>query len=187
VKFDFLVEKILKNKTYVIVSGLHGDEPAGNLALEPFKKLPHVRIFSKINPTPKRRYQGKDLNRHFDDEDKTDLSDQLLFQILELKPDLVISLHEDNEASGLYAYCSPDIKNKVQKILKKSSFRLAKRVHSDKTEKGVITHGKQPYKGSLERALRRRGISYCTLETPSSEDLKKRILCLKSLLKDLIR
>ena len=36
-KFDFLVEKILNKKTFVIVSGLHGDEPAGNKAAEYFK------------------------------------------------------------------------------------------------------------------------------------------------------
>lgn len=185
-KFDFLVEKIFKNKTYVIVSGLHGDEPAGNLALEPFKNLPNVKIFSHINPTTKRRYQGKDLNRQFDDKDKTDLSDQLLSQILELNPDLVISLHEDDEVSGLYAYCSPEIKNKVQKVLKNSPFRLASRAHSDKTEAGVITRGKQPYRGSLERALKKRKIPYCTLETPSSENLEKRVSCLKTLLWGLI-
>lgn len=186
-KFDNLVEMILKSKNYVIISGLHGDEPAGNLAADYFKNLPNVFVFSNLNKTHKRRIDGKDPNRHFDTKDTYDFQDELLSKIEKIKPTLVICLHEDDEVDGVYAYSYPDIKNKVISALSKSKISLANSAHGDKTEDGVITQGNQPYKGTLERALRRRNIPYCTLETPSaSEDIEKRTKTLIAIVNELI-
>ena len=63
-KFDFLIENLLNKKTFVIVSGLHGDEPAGNIAAQFFTNKKNVHVISNINCTNKRRMNGKDLN-HF--------------------------------------------------------------------------------------------------------------------------
>lgn len=180
--FNFLIEKFLDKKTYVIISGLHGDEPAGNEAANFFKNQPNILIFSNLNPTKKRRYDGKDLNRHFDTNDKNDLQDKLLAKIEKLKPYMVISLHEDDEVDGLYAYCSSEIESVIKNALKKSNFKLANSAHNDNTNDGVITNGDQPYKGTLEKALKRRNILYCTIETPSKENFEKRVDCMKKII-----
>jgi hypothetical protein len=101
--FNFLVEKLLNNKTFVIISGIHGDEPAGNAASEYFKNQKNVYVISNINKTNERRVDGKDLNRHFDTPDDNDLQDKILLKIEELNPSVVISLHEDDEVDGVYA------------------------------------------------------------------------------------
>lgn len=186
-KFDFLVEKLLNNKTFVIISGIHGDEPAGNAASEYFKNQKNVYVISNINKTNKRRVDGKDLNRHFDTPDNNDLQDKILLKIEELNPSIVISLHEDDEVDGVYAYCSPDIEDHVKSCMNNIDLNISKTAHGDKTNGGVITNGKQPYKGTLERALRRRSISYCTIETPSDkENFQKRVDCLKNIVHNLI-
>jgi predicted deacylase len=179
--FDFLIEKHSGNKTFVIISGIHGDEPAGNKAAEYFKNQKNVYVISNINKTNKRRVDGKDLNRHFDTPDNNDFQDRLLLKIEELNPSIVISLHEDDEVDGIYAYCSPDLEEHIKNCLSEVDIKILKQAHGDETNDGVITNGKQPYKGTLERALRRRNISYCTIETPSKENFEKRVDCLKNI------
>jgi len=130
---------------------------------------------------------GKYLNRHFDTPDENDLQDKILLKIEEMNPSIVISLHEDDEVDGVYVYSSPDLEEYIKKCLDGIDFKILKNVHGDKTDDGVITNGKQPYKGTLERALRRRNISYCTIETPSkNENLKKRVDCLKKIVFNII-
>ena len=86
-KFDFLIENLLNNKTFVIISGLHGDEPAGNKAAEYFKNQKNVHVISNINTTNKRRVDGRDLNRHFDDKGNSDeIQEDIISQIEELNP-----------------------------------------------------------------------------------------------------
>lgn len=184
--FDFLIEKFLKNKTYILISGLHGDEPAGNKASSFFKNLKNILVFSNINPTNKRRYDGKDLNRHFDKNNDDGLQDKLLTKIEKLNPYLVISLHEDDEVDGLYAYCSPEIKDKIKDVLKRSNFKIAKIAHKDETDCGVIVNGEQPYDGTLEKALKRRNIMYCTIETPSKENFEKRVDCMRKIVHNIV-
>jgi predicted deacylase len=187
-KFDFLVENLLNKKTFVIISGIHGDEPAGNKAAEFFKNQKNVYVISNINKTNKRRLDGKDLNRHFDTPDDNDLQDKILLKIEELNPSVVISLHEDDEVDGVYAYCSPGLESKVSSCLSDINLSLANSAHGDKTKNGVIINGKQPYKGTLERALKRRNISYCTIETPSKEEnFENRVDCLKNIVHNLIK
>jgi predicted deacylase len=184
--FDFLIEKHSGNKTFFIISGIHGDEPAGNKAAEYFKNQKNVYIISNINKTNKRRVDGKDLNRHFDTPDNNDFQDRLLLKIEELNPSIVISLHEDDEVDGIYAYCSPDLEEHIKNCLSGIDIKILNQAHGDKTNDGVITNGKQPYKGTLERALKRRNISYCTIETPSKENFEKRVDCLKNIVSNII-
>lgn len=173
-----------KEPTFLIISGLHGDEPAGNLAAKYFKNLKNVRVWDSINPTHRRRFQGKDINRHFEEKGEGEIQKSIEEQIEVLKPTVVISLHEDDEVSGVYAYCSPELKEKVCGCLKESGIKIVSSVHGDKTEEGVIVSGKQPYRGTLERFLKRRGILYFTLETPSSlYHLKKRTLIMIQIIK----
>jgi len=188
-KFDFLIENLLNNKTFVIISGLHGDEPAGNKAAEYFKNQKNVHVISNINTTNKRRVDGRDLNRHFDDKGNSDeIQEDIISQIEELNPSMVIDLHEDDEVDGVYAYCSPELENIVKSCLCDIELDVAKSAHGDKTNHGVIVNGKQPYKGTLEKALVKRNIPYCTVETPSNiENFEKRVDCLKQIVHNLIK
>jgi hypothetical protein len=184
-EFDKVVHRFLT--PYVIVSGLHGDEPAGNYAAEYFKKYSNVKVFSNLNKNQTRRKNGKDLNRHFDTEDQGVMQKNLLNEIEKINPLLVISLHEDNEANGMYAYCSVEIFKKIQNIFKNCNVPLENKIHGDQTKDGVIVNGKQPYPGTLERALKRRNISYCTLETPSSKmSIEERVKILVFIVKSIL-
>jgi predicted deacylase len=178
---------VLNKNKIIIISGLHGDEPAGNIAAKFFENLQNVYVISDINSTNKRRMDGRDLNRHFDTPDENDIQDKIILGIEKMNPKLVISLHEDDEVDGVYAYCSPDLEECLKQCLEGIDISVLKNAHGDKTDGGVITNGNQPYKGTLERALRRRNISYCTIETPSSEkSLEERVICLKQIVNNII-
>ena len=179
---------IKKEPTFLILAGLHGDEPAGNLAAKYFKDFKNVWVWDSINPTSRRRFQGKDLNRHFEEEGEGEIQKSIEEQIEVLNPTVVISLHEDDEVLGMYAYCSSELKEKVCGCLKEGGIKIASSVHGDKTEEGVIISGKQPYRGTLERFLKRRGILYFTLETPSSfYPLQKRVQVMVRVLKEFLK
>jgi predicted deacylase len=169
----------------VIVSGIHGDEPAGNIAAKYFEGKDDVIVLSDINQTGKRRLGSQDLNRHFD-QDGQDLQNSILSYIESLNPQLVISLHEDDNARGVYVYCSSNISDQIKKILLKYNLPLAKSAYGDKTDNGVIDNGNQPYRGTLERALEKRNIPYCTIETPLHLDLGQRVNIFKKLVSELI-
>lgn len=175
--FEKLLEKIIEkdNIKAVIISGIHGDEPAGNYIADHFKERPDVFVISNINPTGKRRYHGVDLNRHFDTEDISPIQKIILKTIKEKNPHIVIDLHEDDHRLDIYAYSSVDVKNEIQEALKSTKKHIPKYVQQDKTDRGVITHGKRPHKHTLERTLAKMGISYCLLETPTRKELKERV------------
>lgn len=101
--------------TVYVSAGIHGDEPAGSMAVlelverDAFPQDFHVLLCPALNPgglaTGSRGNRaGRDLNR-----------DYLLFQSLETAahsrwlsrqpvPDLFVSMHEDWETSGFYFY-----------------------------------------------------------------------------------
>jgi len=188
-KFDQLVESILVSASgpTVIVGGIHGDEPAGNIAAKSFKGRSGVVVFSDINKTGHRRLKGVDPNRHFDQDDSLPEEDKLLEDIIALKPRLVIALHEDDSTDEVYAYCSPGMKDKLQAVLAKLDVPLAKSAIGDKADKGVITDGHLPTKGTLERALRKRDIPSCTIETPSAKMfLEERVSIHKKVVESLL-
>jgi len=160
----------------VLVGGIHGDEPAGNIAAKKFKGRKDVVVIADVNTTGERRLDGVDPNRHFDKKDSLPIEDEILSKIEALQPRLVIALHEDDTTEEVYAYCSPGMKDKVQAVLAELGVPLAKSAIGDRADKGVIVRGHLPTAGTLERALRKRDIPSVTIETPvKSYDLKKRV------------
>jgi len=169
---ESLYEKV--SSPIVVVGGIHGDEVAGTIAADRFKGKEGIYVISHVNKTGKRRDGSIDLNRHFDQKDSVEKEDRILNKILSLKPRVVIALHEDCDGSGIYAYCNPEFKEKLKDILASIHAPKAKSACGDKTEDGVISFGHLPTKGTLERAMRKRGIPYCTLETPMDWDKNER-------------
>lgn len=186
-KFDDLYNKYV-NQSVLLVGGIHGDEPAGNLAAKEFIGFKNINVLWDINKTGKRRLHGVDPNRHFDLNDELPEEENILKTIDILKPSLVIAMHEDDTTDQVYAYCSPDMKEKVQAVLAELNVKLAKSAIGDKTDKGVITRGHLPTKGTLERALRKRGISSVTIETPVKVyDLEERVSLQVKIVKGLLK
>ena len=177
-KFDILVESILATTEgpVVLIGGIHGDEPAGNIAAKRYKGKENIVVIADVNPTGKRRLDGVDPNRHFDKKDSLPIEDEILAKIEEVQPRLVIALHEDDTTDEVYAYCSPGMKDKVQAVLAELDVPFAKSAIGDKTDKGVIVRGHLPTAGTLERALRKRDIPSVTVETPvKSYSLEERV------------
>ena len=177
-KFDCLVESLLQqvDNPVVIIGGIHGDEPAGNIAAKKFEGRKDVIVIADVNTTGKRRLDGVDPNRHFDKDDSLPIEDEILSKIEAIQPRLVISLHEDDTTDEVYAYCSPGMEDKVKAALKSLDVPLAKSAIGDKTDEGVIVRGHLPTVGTLERALRKRDIPSVTIETPvKSYDLEERV------------
>ncbi len=156
--------------TIVLVTGIHGDEPAGSLVTD----IPtDIQVVGPVNNTGKRRKNGVDLNRHFDGSNSE--SDRVLSQVLKASPALVITTHEDDEVDSVYAYASPDMAETAKQVLRVVTGDIAAKAHADVTDDGVITGGRQPYAGSLERACEQRGIPYVCVETPKSMPIKERV------------
>ena len=194
-KFTRLIQEVLQNqykytKEYtgniVIVGGIHGDEQAGNIAANSYKNTPGIIVINNINTTGHRRLNGKDFNRHFDKNDSSKLNNSILERIVECNPTIVIDLHEDVDARGVYAYCSKDLSEKVKDILQQYKLPLAKTACGDKVTKGVVDKGHLPTKGTLEKACSIRNIPYCTFETPTSWPLKERVRVLKLLVDSIL-
>jgi len=181
--FYDMVMKHLRNRNQhektaadtVIVSGIHGDEPAAAIAGRQLasKGLPVVDVG---NHSGKRTDHGIDLNRHFDDANKPPKLVSALRKLVALHPKQIIDLHEDNDAHGAYAYASHDIADRVrQKLNAGKALGQAKSVKGDKAVQGVITDGKYPPKGSIEKVMENKGISYTTVETPTNVPLSERV------------
>jgi len=156
----------------VIISGLHGDEPAGNEAAKCFRGIEGIAVIRNINKTGKRRDGRVDLNRQFGrGNNKTD---RILDVIKRKSPGVVISLHEDYDGEGVYVYCSSELSGLLKDILPKLNVTLVKSAYGDRAENGVITNSKDPYPGTLEQALDRMNIKHCTIETPTKWGYEER-------------
>lgn len=179
-------QKYLLKESIVIVSGLHGDEPAGNVASKEFKGMEGITVIRNINNTGKRRDGKCDLNRQFE-KGTSDKADLILKAILKRNPKLVISLHEDFDGQGVYCYCSEGIASILKDILPKLNVKLVKSAYGDKAENGVITNSNAPWPHTLEQALDKRHIEHCTIETPTKLDLEERAKIHTTIVRELLK
>jgi protein MpaA len=114
-----------------VSAGMHGDEPAGPLALAEMVKsglLPHdIRwaLCPAANPTglalgTRENGDGVDLNRDYLRRSSAEVQAHAAWLESRPAPDLFISLHEDWEARGFYFYeinLGPDVPNRAATIL----------------------------------------------------------------------
>ncbi len=96
-------------------AGIHGDEPAGPLALlelmrnEFFSEEVHWLLCPALNPdglaaASRENAQGIDLNRDYWSLTTAEVATHARWLTSQPAPDLCISLHEDWETSGFYFY-----------------------------------------------------------------------------------
>jgi predicted deacylase len=100
--------------TVYLSSGIHGDEPAGPLAIAAFlarEKLAEVNwlVCPVLNPTglaagSRVNAEGLDLNRDYLQRVTPEVSCHAAWIERNTRPDLFLSLHEDWEAEGFYFY-----------------------------------------------------------------------------------
>ena len=168
----------------VITAGIHGNEVGGTLAAFCLQKtFPQIPTYTVLNPMGfiqgTRRTNGKDLNRQFGKNDVT--ANNILQKVLSHQPSIVITLHEDDEVDHCYIYCNESLRSLAEQsltVMHKRLPGLPRSVHGDKPDNGVITHGKYPVKGTLEKELSKLGINYICFETPQLKNLNDRIKAL---------
>lgn len=189
-----------------LCAGIHGDEPAGPLALlellkeNAFCRDIHWVLCPAMNPIGLKhgsRYAhcGQDLNRDYRDAIAYETQQHIAW----LKKrcsffDLHISLHEDWEAKGFYLYelkpeDYPDLARKMLEAARPyCSIDLSEEIDRFPANNGVIYANKivtdiytVPYwpQGFFLIHAKLSNAHY-TLETPSSLDLEKRVLAHKS-------
>lgn len=100
--------------TVYLSAGMHGDEPAGPLAIEAWWREEDTReinwlICPVLNPTgilaqTRDNAQGVDLNRDYLLQQTAEVRAHVAWLERQTVPDLFLSLHEDWETEGFYFY-----------------------------------------------------------------------------------
>lgn len=187
-------------RTVCLVGGIHGEEPAGPLALLKFlkifqpKKYPKTKIIilPVANPTGfdrgvRQNFLGWDINRHFFDK-KLVAENKIIYNFLKKeKMDILYTLHEDFERKEFYLYILEHKESGVaKKVIKlaKQFFPIYKKrlIEGCVAKEGVITYRLNKKlrtmnaEGSLENwALYRGTPLVLATETPIQTSLTKRI------------
>ncbi|MEK9158823.1 MAG: succinylglutamate desuccinylase/aspartoacylase family protein [Patescibacteria group bacterium] len=199
-------------RTICLVGGLHGEEPAGPLALLKFlqtfqpKKYPKTKIIilPVANPTGfdrgvRKNFLGWDINRHFFDK-KLVAENKIICNFLKNeKIDILHTLHEDFERKEFYLYILEHKESGVaKKIIKfaKRFFPIYKKrlIEGCVAKDGVITYRlnknlrTMTAEGSLENWAFYRGTPLVlATEAPIQTSLAKRIGFYIKLLNFLLR
>lgn len=179
-------------------SGIHGDEPAGPLAIQKLiaeDLLPRdidICVLPLINPTgfqaqTRENAQGRDLNRDFRNPSYPETRAVRAFIDSQPPFDLSISLHEDWESFGFYMYALAPIPNETisRKILgeveKIGPVEQATVIDGSAAVNGLISlpetfsvedHEDWPETFSLYSRFQH---PHFTMETPSSNSIEQRI------------
>ena len=192
-----------KGSNIYLSGGIHGDEPAGPLAL---LKLMEDGFFATdfcasggwaicpaLNPTGlaagiRDTAQGVDLNRDYHLRKTPEVKAHTAWLERQTPPDLFLSLHEDYESTGFYLYeinqCDDEPK-RTQAILKAVGEWFAPEPESviddhEVREPGWIFHAAEPdlpdgWPEAIFVAKQKKCILSFTFETPSRMALKHRV------------
>jgi protein MpaA len=179
-------------------SGIHGDEPAGPLAILEllragfFKSPVHWLLCPALNPTglaagSRENSDGFDLNRDYFIRHTVEVAAHAAWIDRLTTPDLFISLHEDWETAGFYFYeinLGPDEPDRARRILDAVSpwFDAESGPEIDGhevRENGWIYHSADPdlpegWPEAIYLAKKGCPISF-TFETPSQAPLECRV------------
>lgn len=175
-----------------ILSGLHGDEPGGPHGILDFLKNGKLYKNKNILTIPILNPYGieknirvdaarKDLNRQWDSNDrKIVLRTKKI--ISKFNPNLLLSLHEDQNVNGFYLYPSKQMPlsatNKIQKFLLKSLDPIVDgKIYGDTVKDGIVFDpnvSKPKHRNSMEYFFEKQKIPNITIELPSKIALDKR-------------
>lgn len=182
-------------------SGMHGDEPAGVLAVCElmqeafFDSEIEWQVCPVLNPTglaagTRENKQGVDLNRDYLRKTTDEVSSHVRWLEQQPIPEMFISLHEDWESTGFYLY---EIQKRgcpstARAILDAAAAEIQTEPSlviddHDVREPGWIFHEPRAdfpddWPEAIYMAEKGTRVSY-TLETPSSLELEKRVACHK--------
>jgi protein MpaA len=184
-------------RTVYLSAGIHGDEPAGPLALLELLKERKLSesccwyVCPVLNPTGlhagiRENFQGLDLNRDYLNRWSQEIASHAKW-LEGKKSDFAISLHEDWESSGFYFYEINQLKDRPQRYLRMVE-ALAPTMQMEPEaliddhevrEAGWIYHGSEPdepkhWPEAIFLATQGCPLSF-TFETPSSLDLSLRV------------
>ncbi len=180
-------------------SGMHGDEPAGVLAMRElldcgcFDDRIEWRICPVVNPTglalgTRENAQGVDLNRDYLRKTTKEVSAHVNWLEKQPVPEMFISLHEDWESTGFYLYeiqkrgCPSTAEAILNAAAKEIPTEPSLLIDDHKVrEPGWIFHEPradypEQWPEAIYMAEMGTRVSY-TLETPSSLSLEKRVAC----------
>lgn len=188
-------------RTVYLSSGMHGDEPAGPLALlelieegileEPVSWV----ICPMINPTglaagTRENYQGLDLNRDYLQKSSAEIEAHVNW-LDSVSVDFAISLHEDWESTGFYFYEINQTEDRPQRyhrmveaIAPIMAMEPAALIDEHEVrERGWIYHDNRPdepelWPEAIYLAMKGCPLSF-TFETPSSGMLEQRVTAQK--------
>lgn len=179
-------------------AGIHGDEPAGVLALvywlENFRSFFYPYRFSLIpviNPwglkqNSRLNEQGIDLNRAFQDTNLSPIKEIRSFLETQGPFNLSLLLHEDYDAHGVYLYETPANLKLGKKILDEVSkiclIENRPKIEGRKHNGGVLSRPlrknrfeKMGYPEAVYLYFQLQCKKIYTIETPSEWDIEKRI------------
>lgn len=190
--------------------GIHGDEPAGPLALlemmreGSFSDRYHWLICPALNPGglalgKRENREGIDLNRDYLQQKSQEIAAHARWLMRDRVPDVFVSLHEDWETEGFYFYeinLLEDEPQRAAEILEAAAGSFAPEAgpeidgHEVRAP-GWIYHGAEadlPNEWPEAIYLAKQGcpLSF-TFETPSQADLSKRVAAHVSAFQRLLR
>ena len=189
--FSIILNKNNSKKTVCFSAGIHGEEPAGPLAILEFlrtfdyKKYKSIKIiiFPVANPHGfdrgiRRNFLNKDLNGHFCNK-KLSGENKILYNFIKDENIFFFhALHEDEEEKRFYLYLFEKNKEKIYRDIIKLAEKYFlinrnKKIYDDPSINGLIINRKD---GSFEDRLFRDGVKFsiCT-ETPGKMLLSKRV------------
>lgn len=190
--FSCLYESGNKYPKIAIISGLHGDEPGGpHGILKFFKKLSfyknkNILVIPVLNPYGLEKNVRidavkKDLNRQWDRNDRKIVVKTKKI-ISNFGPDLLLSLHEDENVNGFYVYPSKNLSSHILKNVQSYLLDRLKpipdgKIYGDHVKSGVVyqmNQEKPKHKNSMEYFFEKQKIPNMTLELPSNLPLDKR-------------
>lgn len=180
------------SQTLAVVAGLHGDEPAGPVALSRWTPPSGVKVVAVplVNPDGyehDRREDGdrKDPNRHFCPDSLSGINKLVFDFLVAQKPDLLVTLHEDSSKRGFYLYVSREGHPATRPLMELASdyftIQTGDSMYGDRMKSGVVVSTPEnmgvKHRCALENNLADKlGIDYFTLETPSgSAPLGRRV------------
>ena len=189
-------------------SGVHGDEPAGPLALLEmledgfFEQPVNWLICPLLNPVgltkgTRENGEGIDLNRDYLALKSEEVRAHVHWLKQQPVPDIFISLHEDWESSGFYLYeiNVAGAPSAARAVLAAAAVEIPPEPEEviddhDVRESGWIDHPPtadfpKSWPEAIFLANRGAGVSY-TLETPSSLELARRVACHQLAVKELV-